>query len=235
MLARALLDSCSQYCFVTSDFCRRMNLKEFPNHLTVKGIGGSASVSQRTVSGTVSPRFASISNSEKAMHFNVLPKLTTPLPCEGFDVSRWNLPDRIVLADPEFYQTSDIDMIIGAEYYLDLLQEERFRPSEDGPTFQNTVFGWIVSGRISKATASVQVTATTLCSTAEPQGREPLPRKQSIVAQLRDSRKSAERIFMSLERRFAASPQLKKQHLRPLESISIPRWVRFAKDSISTQ
>ncbi|XP_062708617.1 uncharacterized protein LOC134288281 [Aedes albopictus] len=235
MLARALLDSCSQYCFVTSEFCRRMNLKEFPNHLTVNGIGGSASVSQRCVTGTVSPRFASISNFEEAIRFNVLPKLTIPLPRDGFDVSRWNLPDRIVLADPEFYQTSDIDMIIGAEYYLDLLQEGRFRLSEDGPTFQNTVFGWIVSGRISEATASVPVTTTTLCCTAESQDRGPLPRKQSIIAQLRDSRKSAERRFTNLERRFATSPQMKKQHLRPLESISIPRWVGFAKDSVSTE
>ncbi|XP_062716335.1 uncharacterized protein LOC134291918 [Aedes albopictus] len=257
MLARALLDSCSQYCFVTSEFCRRMNLKEFPNYLTVKGIGGSTSVSQKAVSGTVSPRFTSISNFEEAMRFNVLSKLTIPLPCEGFDVSRWNLPDRIVLADPEFYQTSDIDMIIGAEYYLDLLQEGRFRPSEDGPTFQNTVFGWIVSGRISEATVSVPITATTLCSTVELQdqltrfwelescrhistysveesaceeifrqttvrdqdGRfvVTLPRKQGIIEQLGDSRKSAERRFMSLERRFAANPQLKEQYVEFME------------------
>ncbi|XP_062540862.1 uncharacterized protein LOC134208916 [Armigeres subalbatus] len=167
MLARALLDSCSQYCFISSEFCRRMKLAEFPNYLPVKGIGNTGSVSKKAVSGTISPRFDSISEFEEVMRFNVLPKLTIPLPCEGFETCQWNLPESIVLADPEFYHTSDIDMIIGAEYYLDLLQEGRFRLSENGPTFQNTVFGWVVSGRIPSSSISVPATSTALCSMSD--------------------------------------------------------------------
>ncbi|XP_062538692.1 uncharacterized protein LOC134206967 [Armigeres subalbatus] len=260
MLARALLDSCSQYCFVTSEFCRRMNLQEGQNYVTVKGIGGSESVSQKAVRGTISPRFASISNFEEVMRFNVLPKLTIPLPCEGFETSQWNLPQDITLADPHFYQSSSIDMIIGAEYYLDLLREGRFRLSEDGPTFQNTVFGWIVSGRTSNTSVSVSAAATTLCSTAELQeqlarfwelescqlgstysieeskceeifkqtttrdeeGRFVvcLPKKRHIIEQLGESRRSAERRFISLEQRFATNPQLKKLYCEFMEEYS---------------
>ncbi|XP_062557626.1 uncharacterized protein LOC134222495 [Armigeres subalbatus] len=167
MLARALLDSCSQYCFISSEFCRRMKLKELPNYLPVKGIGNTGSVSKKAVSGTISPRFDSISEFVEVMRFNVLPKLTIPLPCERFETCQWNLQENIVLADPEFYHTSDIDMIIGAEYYLDLLQEGRFRLSENGPTFQNTVFGWVVSGRIPSSSISVPGTSTALCSMSD--------------------------------------------------------------------
>ncbi|XP_062558034.1 uncharacterized protein LOC134222905 [Armigeres subalbatus] len=51
-------------------------------------------------------------------------------------------------------------MIIGAEYYLDLLQEGRFRLSEHGPTFQNT-------GRIPSSSISVPATSTALCSMSD--------------------------------------------------------------------
>ncbi|XP_062704057.1 uncharacterized protein LOC134286461 [Aedes albopictus] len=257
MLARALLDSCSQYCFVTSEFCRRMDLDEFPDYLAVKGIGGSGSVSQKAVRATVSPRFTSISDFEEIIRFNVLAKLTIPPPYEGFETSQWKLPADIVLADPEFYRTSEIDMIIGAEYYLDLLQDGRFRLNEDGPTFQNTVFGWIVSGRISNSTLSAPATTTTLCSTSELQeqltrfweleschltstysveestceeifkqtttrdeaGRfvVSLPRKEHIIDHLGNSRSSAERRFMSLERLFATNPELKRLYCEFME------------------
>lgn len=86
-------------------------LTQFPNYFTVTGIG-----SKRSLCGTVSLCFASIINFEEAMYVNVLPMLTAPLPCEGSDVSGWDLPDHIVLADPEYYQKSDIDAIIGVEY-----------------------------------------------------------------------------------------------------------------------
>ncbi|XP_065086833.1 uncharacterized protein LOC135708660 [Ochlerotatus camptorhynchus] len=257
MLAGALLDSCSQYCFVTSDFCRRMKLKQFPDYLSVKGIGGSGIVSKNAVCGMISPRFTSISDYEEVMQFNVLPKLTIPLPSEEVEISQWNLPEDMVLADPNFYQTLDIDMIIGAEHYMNLLCEGRFRLNEDGPTFQNSVFGWIVSGRVFDFRSSVPKTSTTLCSITELQehltrfweleschvkstysveestceeifkqttvrdddGRfvVSLPKKEHIIERLGDSRRSAEKRFASLEKRFVTNPQLKELYCEFME------------------
>lgn len=73
-----------------------MNLKEFPNSITVKAIGGSNIVSKKAVCGTVSPRFASIIILEKSMRFNKLTMLTISFSCERFDFSGWNPPGRIV-------------------------------------------------------------------------------------------------------------------------------------------
>ncbi|XP_062712503.1 uncharacterized protein LOC134289860 [Aedes albopictus] len=101
------------------------------------------------------------------MQFHVLPKLTISLPTAAVDSSKWNLPPSMTLADPCFHEPGPIDLIIGAEYYMDLLCDERQKVTSEGPTLQNTVFGWIVSGRIPDNWASSVVSVTHVCSTAE--------------------------------------------------------------------
>ena len=54
-----------------------------------------------------------------------------------------------VLADPEFYKPSAIDIIIGAEIFFDLLMDGQHKLAEGGPTLQNTQLRWVVSGKVS--------------------------------------------------------------------------------------
>ncbi|XP_075210207.1 uncharacterized protein LOC142317532 [Lycorma delicatula] len=44
--------------------------------------------------------------------------------------------------------SSDIDLLIGAEQFFNLLCDERIKPTGTALVFQNTVFGWILSGKI---------------------------------------------------------------------------------------
>ncbi|XP_065073868.1 uncharacterized protein LOC135697936 [Ochlerotatus camptorhynchus] len=147
-LARALLDSCSQYCFMSTNFCQRLKLQGFPDYLAVQGIGGSKSISRRMVKAFIFPRSGDISSYTETMPFYVLPELTATLPVRKVSTGQWILPSSIVLADPQFSDPGPIDIIIGAEYYFDLLTDGRSKISKTGPTLQNTVFGWVVSGPI---------------------------------------------------------------------------------------
>ena len=58
-----------------------------------------------------------------------------------YDVKR--LPGNMVLADPNFYKKGPIDLLLGAEYFVDILQHEcKIVPaSSDHPGFVKTVFG----------------------------------------------------------------------------------------------
>ncbi|XP_038119409.1 uncharacterized protein LOC119769812 [Culex quinquefasciatus] len=227
-LARALLDSCSQYCFVTSKFCRKLNLEEFPDFLAIQGIGSSGGVSKNAVLATVSPRTFLISDFEEDIQFNDLPRLTVSLQAESFDISRWEIPEDIVLADPNFHENNEIDMLIGTEYFLDLLQDGTMKLCDGGPTLQNTVFGWIVAGRIPEEPNRGPQAAVFLCSLVElndqvlyrkttirdESGRYvvTLPKKTDVIQQLGDTRSSAVKRFLSLERRFAFNPELKAMY-----------------------
>ncbi|XP_055590026.1 uncharacterized protein LOC129742190 [Uranotaenia lowii] len=145
LVARALLDSCSQHCLMTEEFARKLKLEEIPTFLSVHGIGPSESLSTKTILAEVCPRAPKISKFQETIQFFVLPKLTPHLPSTSFDPPSLSLPDSALLADPYFYESKRIDVVIGAEYYLDLLKNERRKVTKNGPMLHNSVFGWIVS------------------------------------------------------------------------------------------
>ena len=163
-LARALLDSCSQHCLMTREFARSLKFRESRTFLSVQGIGPSQTVSTKSVVAEIGPRSSRISPYEESMQFYVLPKLTVDLPTVSIDPSSLTLPESTYLADPNFHESGRIDMIIGAEYYMDLLTDGRQKASENGPTLQNTVFGWIISGRIPISTKSVTCSVVNVCT-----------------------------------------------------------------------
>lgn len=249
--ARALLDSCSQHCLMTKNFASKLKLDETPVYLSIQGIGSSQAVSTRLVTAVVGPRSPNISSFAEEMSFHVLPKLTVSLPTVSINTAAWNLPNSMLLADPNFFEMGPIDVIIGAEFYMELLKEERRRATDDGPTLQDTVFGWIVSGRIPEGPAA-SYSLVHVCSTAEIQdqlsrfwevetcqsastlsveesaceeffdrttyrndeGRYvvTLPKNERLIQQLGDSRSTAIKRFLGVERRFAMNPELKKQY-----------------------
>ncbi|XP_058840265.1 uncharacterized protein LOC131695765 [Topomyia yanbarensis] len=248
-LARALLDSCSQHCLMTASFASKLQFRETPTYLSVQGIGSARSVSTKLVSAEVGPRSRIISPFTEEMQFHVLPKLTVLLPTTSCNPAEWDLPDSTLIADPRFHEPGPVDLIIGAEYYMDLLKDERQKATPSGPTLQNTVFGWIVSGRVPNSTNSERCSLVHVCSTAEikeqltrfweletcrtastnsveettceqffkettvrdENGRfvVALPKKEYVISKLGDSRATALKRFMGLERRFAANPDLK--------------------------
>lgn len=167
MLARALLDSCSQHCFISKSFSKKLKLQQTKTYLAVKGVGTSCNVSTNFVIATVTARSGIVSTFAEKMRFYILPHIAATLPTENFDPSRWNLPHTAVLADPMFNVPASIDMIIGAEFYLDILRTGNYRATSDGPTLQNTAFGWLVSGRVhheptNESSVKLNVTTTAL-------------------------------------------------------------------------
>ncbi|XP_058817171.1 uncharacterized protein LOC131680477 [Topomyia yanbarensis] len=119
-LARALLDSCSQHCLMTASFANKLQFHESPTYLSVQGIGSSRSVSTKLISAEISPRSRIISSFAAEIQFHVLPKLTVLLPTTSCNPAEWDLPDSTLIADPGFHEPGPVDLIIGAEYYMDL-------------------------------------------------------------------------------------------------------------------
>jgi hypothetical protein len=61
----------------------------------------------------------------------VLPKIRNDLPLESFDPSNLNIPENLTLADPSFYLSSRVDMLIGAVVFYDLLRDGRIKLTND--------------------------------------------------------------------------------------------------------
>jgi len=59
------------------------------------------------------------------------------------------------MADPQFSKPGSIDMLLGGEFFLQLLEQGKIDLGANLPTLQNTKLGWIVSGPIpSRSNAS---------------------------------------------------------------------------------
>ncbi|UYV78053.1 hypothetical protein LAZ67_15003314 [Cordylochernes scorpioides] len=59
----------------------------------------------------------------------------------------WPHLNNLNLADPEFYIHRPIDIIIGADLYLDLIEPGLIKGPRDAPSAMNSKLGWIISGR----------------------------------------------------------------------------------------
>lgn len=140
---RALLDSASQSNFISENLCKKLNLSTKAINIKVAGIGqGSTRITKRA-NLTVNSRL----NAFKAtLSCLVLPAISPNIPLASFDGGSLNIPDDLRLADPEFYESSEIDMLIGASLFWDLLSQGQIRLGRDLPILQKTHFGWIISG-----------------------------------------------------------------------------------------
>ncbi|XP_011194623.2 uncharacterized protein LOC105219961 [Zeugodacus cucurbitae] len=68
-------------------------------------------------------------------------------PDPEIDISTWNIPNNIVLADDEFHIPKKIDMLLGTETFFSLLSVGQIQLGSNLPMLQKTLLGWIVSGR----------------------------------------------------------------------------------------
>jgi len=53
-----------------------------------------------------------------------------------------NVPKNIQLADPQYNKPQNIDIILGASVFFEVLGNDRIQPVENGVFFQETHFGY---------------------------------------------------------------------------------------------
>jgi hypothetical protein len=67
------------------------------------------------------------------------------LALESFDPCNLNIPENLTLADPTFYLSSRIDILIGAAVFYDLLRDGRIKLTNDKTDLQNSCLGWLLN------------------------------------------------------------------------------------------
>ncbi|XP_062713282.1 uncharacterized protein LOC134290227 [Aedes albopictus] len=161
---RALLDSGSECCFATERLAQRMQISRSRVNLPIAGIGEAATEVRCKFQSTIKSR---ISNYSATIETFVLPKVTVDLPSISVDASSWSLPTGIQLADPSFYQSGTIDVVLGAEVFFDLFSVAgRISLGESLPCLVNSVFGWIISGKTSQGQSRPSIVCN-VATTAE--------------------------------------------------------------------
>ncbi|XP_017893334.1 uncharacterized protein LOC108632952, partial [Ceratina calcarata] len=113
--ARVLLDSGAQAHFITERFAKLLKLPRNRVNIPVTTLNQSQTNVIHSIATKISSR---LNNYEKKVSLLVVPNITEPLPSYTINVNELHIPHNLPLADPTFYQTSEIDALIGAEVYF---------------------------------------------------------------------------------------------------------------------
>lgn len=142
--ARALLDNGSMNCLISERFLKEIKLPYIQSTVRISGVGQSVSTSTQLCNLKMRSKLHNYSTQLECL---VLPNITTKLPSVGIDLESVCIPENIQLADPTFYVPADIDLLLGADKFWELLKGETLRLPR-GPYLQNSLLGWLISGKI---------------------------------------------------------------------------------------
>ncbi|XP_065213370.1 uncharacterized protein LOC135840671 [Planococcus citri] len=150
---KALLDSGSQFNFITERLRTKLNLPKTKSvHQAIQGVGGLFMKGLMTSTNIL---VKSIHTSYKlSLECLVIDKLIDYLPNDYFSIESWNIPPHMQLADPTFNIPSEIDLLIGSNIFWKLLGNSKYSLQNNLPELRDTRFGWIVTGQVTTNTTT---------------------------------------------------------------------------------
>ncbi|XP_052746969.1 uncharacterized protein LOC112055315 [Bicyclus anynana] len=147
-IIRALLDQGSQASFVSEETVQLLGLKRTIVNGKVSGLGDG----QLSVKYAVAMEIKSHHEPENNITINayVLKSLTSLLPSREVVVPDWLELKNLPLADPRFALPGKVDVLLGADVYGEILLSGVKKSPHGNLIAQNTLFGWILSGRVAQ-------------------------------------------------------------------------------------
>ncbi|XP_075150935.1 uncharacterized protein LOC142225044 [Haematobia irritans] len=140
---RAILDSASQLNFMTTRFVNQAQLNMKNANIAISGIGEGNITADKTTEVLIKSCHSDYCVSFVAV---IIPSITEYQPNRDIDVSTFEIPNNIKLADANFYERGRIDLLIGAGLFFDLMSVGQIRCKNNSTIFQKTRLGWVVSG-----------------------------------------------------------------------------------------
>lgn len=142
---RALLDGGSQSNFITSDLSKKLDLEMQRIQFPITGIGEKVTNISRKVHTKVKSR---VTNFSCNLSFLVLDQITGHIPSQSFDSSQIDIPNGIQLADEQFSFSKQVDILLGASVFYELLSLGQIKLKKNQCILQNTKLGWLVTGSL---------------------------------------------------------------------------------------
>lgn len=142
---RALLDSGSQSSFITQKMHDRLNTPTHETKIPISGINQQITYITKRTNLTIKSR---CDNFTTSLPFLVINRITNVTPQITFDRTLLNIPTNVALADGNFHKPSEVDMLLGANIFYDLLCVGKINLGRGLPNLHKTKLGWIVTGQM---------------------------------------------------------------------------------------
>lgn len=140
---RALLDQGSQTSIITEKAAQLLSLPRRQCKGVITGIGAKENNCKGIINITIKSNNNEYSLNTDAL---IMKTLINNLPSQTLSRPSWTFLENIQLADPEFYKSRPVDLLLGAEVYSNIILDGICRENNQTPIAQQTRFGWILSG-----------------------------------------------------------------------------------------
>nr|XP_029729131.1 uncharacterized protein LOC115266736 [Aedes albopictus] len=131
---------------MTESLCQQLNIQRRRSDISVLGIGQANTQVKHKVTARIKSR---VSNFARDMEFLILPKVTADLPTTNIQTACWEIPKGVELADPAFFKSKAVDMVLGIQYFFAFFKTGNEIDLGNGlPMLTDSVFGWVVSGLV---------------------------------------------------------------------------------------
>ncbi|GFW85161.1 DUF1758 domain-containing protein [Trichonephila clavipes] len=142
---RCFLDSGSQASLITNECIERLGLRKEKANVRISCLGAS----DTRLNGLAEIQFTSHFSSQNSFHASVyvINKIVGMIPHHDVDSSMRELFGDISLADPAFYKSSPIDVLLGVDLILPLLKGQTLSLGNDKPFAIRSELGWIIGGK----------------------------------------------------------------------------------------
>ncbi|XP_070075502.1 uncharacterized protein [Drosophila takahashii] len=153
----ALIDQGSEATIVSEHVVQSLHLKRSAARASIFGVGQGSGVRCKY---TANFKITSIINPHFSLDVNsayVLNSVTSCLPRLSFSPRRWSHIQGLPLADPNYYRSKRVDLIVGVDLLAQIMLPDTRIGLPDEPIAQNTRFGWLLSGRAEGVRKSTQL------------------------------------------------------------------------------
>ncbi|KAL0803354.1 hypothetical protein ABMA28_017417 [Loxostege sticticalis] len=141
---RALIDQGSQISLITEQAAQMLKLKRERCHGVIYGVGQR----ENNCKGKLNITCTSMYNNYKfTAEVIIMNSLIKNLPNKTFTRPSWPVIQNINLADPEFYISRPVDLLLGADIYSNILLGGIIKSDNASqPMAQQTHLGWLLCG-----------------------------------------------------------------------------------------
>ncbi|XP_018365332.1 PREDICTED: uncharacterized protein LOC108762706 [Trachymyrmex cornetzi] len=119
-------------------------------------IGGISNIPIKIAQQTQATIQSRVNEFKTDLHFLIIDKITERLPIHKINKTALDIPNNLELADPTCHIPSDVDMLLGASIFWDLISGGQVRGSNQSIVFQETRLGWIAAGPMETTNACQQ-------------------------------------------------------------------------------
>ncbi|XP_024881163.1 uncharacterized protein LOC112460613 [Temnothorax curvispinosus] len=141
--ARAILDPGSQSSLITNKLCDDLKLDKTEVIVNLEAINSASCQIKSKCRVKIA---ACYGKHEFHLSCLVIPEITGSLPNSRINVADISIPLNIKLADPRFYIPDRVDILIGADWFWNLLCVGQIKIGKSQLTMQKTKLGWIAAG-----------------------------------------------------------------------------------------